>query len=365
MGDNTDTTLVTATASGGGSVRRAFTYGLAVVAGLALAAALTAAGWLLWDDFSRADLVPSGITVEGTQIGDRTAEEAASLIASELAEPIESRTLIARVETATYELDVASFLSVDASGVAADAFSLREGTSLIERLRWRVLGEGLDTDLPLRKRFDDVALAAWLADLASAIDTPAVDATRSVDLDAGVFAVIEEREGRELDERRSFALLRDAILGGAMEADLPVGRVRPLRTAEHLGPAIHVDLSERRLYLWDGTTLVKTYGVAVGSPSFPTPRGFWEVVTKRYLPTWGNPGSAWAASMPKSIPPGPGNPLGTRALNLSAPGIRIHGTSQDWSIGTAASHGCMRMHRWDVEDLYERVQIGTPVFITS
>jgi lipoprotein-anchoring transpeptidase ErfK/SrfK len=69
--------------------------------------------------------------------------------------------------------------------------------------------------------------------------------------------------------------------------------------------------------------------------------------------------------MPPYIPPGPGNPLGTRALNLSAPGIRIHGTIKNYSIGTAASHGCMRMHMWDVEDLYPRVKVGTRVIIVA
>ena len=69
--------------------------------------------------------------------------------------------------------------------------------------------------------------------------------------------------------------------------------------------------------------------------------------------------------MPETIGPGPGNPLGTRALYLSAPGIRFHGipSGENWSIGQAASHGCMRMHRWDVEDFYPRVPVDTPVYI--
>jgi len=87
-------------------------------------------------------------------------------------------------------------------------------------------------------------------------------------------------------------------------------------------------------------------------------------VQKRYRPTWSNPApNGWGKGMPASIPPGPSNPLGTRALNLNASGIRIHGTNKDGSIGRAASHGCMRMHRWDIEDLYERVEVGTPVLI--
>ena len=69
--------------------------------------------------------------------------------------------------------------------------------------------------------------------------------------------------------------------------------------------------------------------------------------------------------MPSYIGPGPSNPLGTRALYLDAPGIRIHGTNNIASVGTPASHGCMRMVRHDVEDLYPRVPVGTPIWIVK
>ena len=71
----------------------------------------------------------------------------------------------------------------------------------------------------------------------------------------------------------------------------------------------------------------------------------------------------WGAGLPPSIGPGPGNPLGTRAMYLNAPGIRIHGTWDDSSIGTAASHGCIRMHVQDSEQLYPLVPIGTRVIV--
>lgn len=100
-------------------------------------------------------------------------------------------------------------------------------------------------------------------------------------------------------------------------------------------------------------------------PRYPTPLGWWKIVAKQVDPTWRNNGAEWATTMPDSIPGGPFGPLGTRALYLNASGIRTHGIppSEDWSIGNAASHGCMRMHRWDVEDLYPRVPVGTRVII--
>ena len=71
----------------------------------------------------------------------------------------------------------------------------------------------------------------------------------------------------------------------------------------------------------------------------------------------------WGKDYPASIPPGPGNPLGTRAMYLDAPGIRIHGTYNESSIGTFASHGCVRMTIADSEALYELVPVGTIVYI--
>lgn len=126
--------------------------------------------------------------------------------------------------------------------------------------------------------------------------------------------------------------------------------------------AITIDRSERKLYLYDGDTVVKTYSVAVGQPRYPTPTGSYRIINKVYHPTWSPPPSPWAEGL-EPVPPGPGNPLGTRWMGLSAPHVGIHGTYQAWSIGTAASHGCIRMHIRDVEELFELVYVGTPVTI--
>lgn len=121
--------------------------------------------------------------------------------------------------------------------------------------------------------------------------------------------------------------------------------------------------SERRLYLYRDGKLVKNFPVAVGMPGFTTPAGDWVIVSKRRNPVWQNPHLPWSADMPEFIPPGPSNPLGPCAMDLSAPLIRIHGTPSLWSIGHAASHGCIRMYPWDALELFDEVTEGTPVII--
>lgn len=125
---------------------------------------------------------------------------------------------------------------------------------------------------------------------------------------------------------------------------------------------IVIDRSACTLTLYDENGPVKTYGCAVGMPEYPTPLGSYQIISKVRNPAWSPPPSPWAEKL-EPVPPGVGNPLGTRWIGLSAPYIGIHGTYESWSIGHWASHGCIRMYIRDVEDLFERVSIGTPVDI--
>jgi len=117
-----------------------------------------------------------------------------------------------------------------------------------------------------------------------------------------------------------------------------------------------------RLYLYKSMRFQRVFGVATGQSIYPTPLGRWSVVVKWRNPWWYPPNSSWAKGE-KPIPPGPGNPLGTRWMGLSAPGVGIHGTDEPWSIGHSESHGCIRMEVPSAEWLFTRVRIGTPVFI--
>jgi len=125
---------------------------------------------------------------------------------------------------------------------------------------------------------------------------------------------------------------------------------------------IKINRADCTLTLIDEGKVVKTYGCAVGQPAYPTPAGDFVITEKTVDPTWTPPPSPWAVGL-DPVPPGPGNPLGTRFMRLSDSAVGIHGTHADSSIGTHASHGCIRMHISDNEQLFTMVYVGTPVAI--
>jgi lipoprotein-anchoring transpeptidase ErfK/SrfK len=101
-----------------------------------------------------------------------------------------------------------------------------------------------------------------------------------------------------------------------------------------------------------------------GSAGYPTPSGRFAIQNKQVDPVWNVPNREWAGELAgRSIPPGPQNPLKARWMGIYG-GAGFHGTADIGSIGTAASHGCVRMLIPDIIDLYDRVDVGTPVFVT-
>jgi len=143
----------------------------------------------------------------------------------------------------------------------------------------------------------------------------------------------------------------------------PTGVAGP-RTLRAMIGRIVINLGQFKLRLIREGRVVKTYEIAIGQSAYPTPTGRYAVIEKKKDPAWFPPNSPWAKGL-GPIPPGPGNPLGTRWIGTSAPAIGMHGTYADYSVGTAASHGCLRMHIPDVEELYEQVSVGMPVIIRA
>lgn len=189
----------------------------------------------------------------------------------------------------------------------------------------------------------------------------------SIGLSEGRVVFRDEKAGSELDVRRAERLLTRALRNGSSLVHLSTRPVAAKITPSTMGSTIVVHVDTNRLDLYEGFQVSRSWDVATAKPGWITPTGEWTIYQKRENPTWYNPAlDSWGAGLPAVIPGGPGNPMGTRALYITAPGlIRIHGTSSDDSIGRYASHGCIRMHNWEIEALYDLVPDGTKVIIVG
>jgi lipoprotein-anchoring transpeptidase ErfK/SrfK len=176
---------------------------------------------------------------------------------------------------------------------------------------------------------------------------------------------VKAQEGRILKRLATGRAIRTAFATNSRRPiDLPFETQKPKVATAELDEAVVILRGSNRLLFFDDAKLVRWFGVATGQSAFPTPLGDYEIVNLQRNPWWYPPPSDWAADS-DPVPPGPGNPLGTRWMGISAPYVGIHGTPDAASIGYSASHGCVRMRIPDAEWLFRRVEIGTPVFIVA
>jgi len=153
--------------------------------------------------------------------------------------------------------------------------------------------------------------------------------------------------------RWAAAVSAAVVLGvRAMGQQAPAMQASAAETAP-VKRVIVVSLEDRKLALVEDGQIKKVYTVAVGKPTTPSPTGKFTIARRVKNPTYSHDG--------KTVPPGPGNPVGTRWMGLSVKGYGIHGTNEPKSIGKAASHGCIRMARKDLEEMYGMVSVGDTV----
>ncbi len=248
------------------------------------------------------------------------------------------------------------------------------------RESWRVAPERLGASAAVDATLDDAIRARAGAAVALRLSFSATDVRRYVE---GVARRLHEpaRDARlagVVDLRPAFTVpaagreVRRAVLAKAIERALRTGNRAPIRvrvrsiaprvTADNFGAVVVIRRGSNELYLYDGPTLVRSFRVATGTARYPTPLGTFSIVDMQRDPWWRPPDSDWAKGL-KPVPPGPGNPLGTRWMGITAPGVGIHGTPDAASIGYSASHGCIRMQIPEAEWLFGHVAIGTPVVI--
>jgi lipoprotein-anchoring transpeptidase ErfK/SrfK len=292
-------------------------------------------------------VVAPGVIVGGVRLAGLTASEAEDALSASFA-----RLVVLRHGRETWRfVPLTLGAEADARRAAMQALVTPEGTAV-----------------PLPVRLDRTRLQAWAEEFALAFERR--PASARVVLRRLRPRLTKPHAGRRLDAADLESQVAAALRGGERgPLDLAVHKLRPRVTRADIGPVIVIRRGSNRLFLYRGMNpkgmkLVRKFGVATGQPAFPTPLGSFTVATKQRDPWWYPPQSDWAAGQ-KPVPPGPGNPLGTRWMGLSEPLIGIHGTPDAASIGYSASHGCIRMQIPDAEWLFERVEVGTRVFILA
>jgi lipoprotein-anchoring transpeptidase ErfK/SrfK len=288
-------------------------------------------------------VVPAGVQIGGVRVGGLTSEQARNAISWWYNRP---------VRFVFYGKHWTVQPSVFDASVDAD--------SAVQR----VLRAQPNEHVALQTDADSDSIKQYVRALDGQLTIEPVDATASL---KGRRPVIEAgKPGLELNRVETAQRIADLLtVARRPQAVHPAARtVAPSVSANGFGAVVVIYRGSNELHLYKGAKPWRTLGVATGQAIYPTPLGDWHVVDKQRNPWWRPPDSPWAKGL-KPIPPGPGNPLGTRWMGLDAAGVGMHGTPDSASIGYSASHGCIRMRIPDAEWLFDHVRIGTPVFIVS
>jgi lipoprotein-anchoring transpeptidase ErfK/SrfK len=284
--------------------------------------------------------LPQGVTIGGIHVGGLSPDAAYAVVRASFRSPLVLKLGANRVTVPVASLGVVAY----AKTAVSRARSARPGTSvpLAVSVRGGAVRRLVDS---LTKRYtrDPIDARLLLRNL-----TP---------------FITKAEPGTTINRRGTLAAILRALRENRRTGiDLPSEDVQPAVTRGNFGPVIVIRRGSNHLYLYQGMKPWRTFTVATGQKIYPTPLGRFNIVVKWKDPWWYPPDSPWAQGA-KPIPPGPGNPLGTRWMGISSPGVGIHGTPDPASLGYSASHGCIRMYIPYAEWLFDHVEVGTPVYI--
>jgi lipoprotein-anchoring transpeptidase ErfK/SrfK len=333
-----------------------------------LAVLFVGTGGLIVFDAVHKDKIAEGVRAGGVEVGglDREAaeEKVASALRARMNEPI-----LVRDGKTTFRLTPRAMgANFNVTAMVDSAIEATRDGNIFARTIREVRGQALNRDVPASVSYSRLVLSRFVGRVRRKLDRKPQDATLGFD-EHGSFHPIPGKRG----VRVRVALLHDqldAAISGLAPATV---RVQAIRTdpkvkltelAKEYDKLLIVDRNSFKLRFYRHLKLVKEYGVAIGQSGYDTPTGLYHIQNKAVDPAWSVPNSSWAGSLAGQVIPGgsPQNPLKARWMGIYN-GAGIHGTAEDGSIGTAASHGCIRMHIPDVVELYDRVDVNTPVYI--
>jgi lipoprotein-anchoring transpeptidase ErfK/SrfK len=306
--------------------------------------------------------IRAGVTVSGVDVGTLTVAEAEARLEQQLG-PVLARDVVVTVARRRFALKMSDI-----------GFDFRaEKTALRALYAGQDAPQAPDGSFPPASAEPSIAyerapLWRFAKRTAKAVDVAPRDAKVKIRLTRMVKR--PGRRGRKLGVRALVKAIQVPLADPLAARELKPGRatIAPKVRTKDLKKAyrtvVTIDRAHFRLRLFKRLKFVKGYGVAVGMPAYPTPTGLFSIQSKQVNPTWTAPNSPWAGEMAGQQVAGGAadNPLKARWMGVSG-AVGIHGTGQPWSIGTRASHGCIRMTVPDVIDLFGRVDVGTPVLI--
>jgi lipoprotein-anchoring transpeptidase ErfK/SrfK len=318
-------------------------------------------------DSSRKDIIAKGVTAGGVDLSGMKPKAAQAKLDRELAAPLQ-KTIVVKFSHHRYKLTPANAqVRVNTADMVQQAVTASRKGDLFSRTTRELTGGSVHANIPVEVSYSRHAVAKFAKVLQHKIDTPAKDAT--IGFSGGGISKVDSQTGLKLD----VAALRIHVAKELVQATAdhkvraPVSKVKPKVTTADLAQkyptVLIINRSGFQLTLYKSLAQAKTYRIAVGRQGLETPAGQYAIQDKQVNPSWHVPNSPWAGALAgKVIPPGPQDPIKARWMGIYA-GAGIHGTDEDGSIGSAASHGCIRMHIPDVVDLYDRVDVGDPVYI--
>jgi len=338
---------------------------IAIATGLALLL-LGAVGAYAYDS-SQEGAIAEGVTIGGVDVGGMDAKQAERAVRRQLLAPLR-HSLKVGYDGDSWRLSGRQLkVHADLRSAVEEALDVSRDGGLPGRLVRYLTGGGVDEQVSADVSYSQRAINRFVRRVAEAINREPRDAT--VEATGSSLTVVPQENGRKLRDN----LLTDQLNAAVLNADADhtiAARTHPLmpevtrsEVAEEYPTYLTLDRSAYTLRFWRNLELARTYTVAVGQEGLETPEGLYQIESKEVEPTWHVPESDWAGSLAgQDIPPGPSNPLKARWMGIYE-GAGIHGTEETGSLGTAASHGCVRMAIPDVEELYELVEVGTPIYI--
>jgi lipoprotein-anchoring transpeptidase ErfK/SrfK len=317
-------------------------------------------------DSSREDLIAEGVTVAGVDVGGMRADEARRAVARRLKEPLEQPIQVVRAKRRFTLSAEDAGVTADVAGMVDEALAESRDGSIFTRVARDLSGGEEDARVPARVTYDQGALADLVKRVEKGLNRPAKDA----ELQFPSLETVKEKRGLKVRAKRLERRLARALSGLDAERRVtaPAKVIQPKVTTAELEekyPVVLVaDRSNFQLHLYERLKLSRSYTVAVGAVGFDTPAGLYHIQNKAVNPAWSVPNSGWAGDLAGTVVPGgvPENPLKARWLGIYD-GAGIHGTDVTSSLGTAASHGCIRMSIPEVIELYDKVPVGAPIYI--